>query len=1411
MFRNVTGSPKKKKGRDLRQVAAKNLAQQMEELRTAEGEEGAASPARRGVAFSDAPGGSGVARPAPKLPVVSKPKGLRAVGRRRSVVDEAPDLGNFVKLMRPAAELAPKPVTLIDEDDKADAGSPQSAGGPGSPATPMSVGTPFTQSDSPYWRDGSPAADEEGSPEKEEDVEEEILPSSPSKTWNGGQPALARLVANAGEESRVLWLSRNYTTADHSMRPTAFISVPKELVCPVCQDVLLDPINYRKSVRCRKCVQGSRTFNVQMVPTDEGAMEKLLGLRILCRHGLQIKKVSKEQQMNNNKDKFTIHIDLGGCGHLMPLGDRIAEAPHEETCGYEPVRCGLPDVADDDDAQAPAAKHKHCRKHIRRKYLEKHRSECNFRLLPCSHEAWNEKVQARFLRMHITQCGHRPSKCVNAAEGCGWVGKAMELEEHVETCQYVQEVCGLVDTEDPEESCPETFHRIVVGSHRVKCSFATTQCRICKSDVSRRKLGLHESTCDGRFYSCNKCGETVFYSRRQQHDRAVCPEAYVKCEDAQYGCNHKFLRKDYLDHLKNGAAYHLELLLRAKTGYQGSMRTHEGGREDLVGELKTIRGHTARAADAITALKAKVADAAAAHAESIAWLDSELDKSWEVTCAQADNLEYDAESHRNEIREKALEIYSWLQDSKLRAEDGTVKHDMLDERKYKLEAVLTEYMEESHSVGRELPRLSQLLGAALEPLIARTSLLDIEHLPTLQQIRRHIQETHYFSSQKAVEAWRSLLETRIHKRLEQVELVNRRTNARLEYLERQEYLDTDKLIELNRDLKISGKFPDSVRLKQISKQITERVLGAEPTFMDLLQANITQEKPVYTVDRLVDEERSIAPTDDNLVLDALQQAEDTQWFKREIVQKRKEVHVGLDDSAETAAKIKELIGRLQRASRHLEGYDKYNPEYQDLLRTLDICRVRLAQTERSEAAAQADLTRLGAEEEGADRAIVAMREEVDAVADQAVVKGDDTAVAALSRMLITESPAQTQEAAEADGEEDGLQFAPSKDAIDAMLASNISPIAPFSPDSDGASDGSGPGTPPGPAQVDATLLESENALARSYVRETQAILDALDSRLDSPDDVGAARQQLEATLDEWRESLAAGQREREALAGAPPAGAAGPESSATAAGRPTGDAGGDGEPPGPLPPGRILAFPIGHVPTTVKVSYKPSRVLNGPKYGVGVRAVDEGEWYRGHWLKGKMNGREVYRWADGAQYEGAFWESTMQGRGRLKYPNGDVYEGQWKVSARHGVGAMRYRNGNVYEGSWMDDHRAGKGTMRFETGDVYEGEWRSNLQHGRGKFTSWNGDAIEGDWREGELAAEAKPETLRGVGATARTRRAKKVITKPRPKSLDVTKVRKPRPKPKVNPLASLGLPMPKNMVPLDPSILRPGRGRNMF
>jgi len=41
--------------------------------------------------------------------------------------------------------------------------------------------------------------------------------------------------------------------------------------------------------------------------------------------------------------------------------------------------------------------------------------------------------------------------------------------------------------------------------------------------------------------------------------------------------------------------------------------------------------------------------------------------------------------------------------------------------------------------------------------------------------------------------------------------------------------------------------------------------------------------------------------------------------------------------------------------------------------------------------------------------------------------------------------------------------------------------------------------------------------------------------------------------------------------------------------------------------------------------------------------------------------------------------------------------------------------------------------------------------------------------------------------------------------------VRKPRPKPKVNPLASLGLPMPKNMVPLDPSILRPGRGRNMF
>ena len=87
------------------------------------------------------------------------------------------------------------------------------------------------------------------------------------------------------------------------------------------------------------------------------------------------------------------------------------------------------------------------------------------------------------------------------------------------------------------------------------------------------------------------------------------------------------------------------------------------------------------------------------HAESTAWLDTELDKSWEVTRAQADNLEYDAESHRNEIREKALAIYSWLQDSKLRAEDGTVKHDMLDERKYKLEAVLTEYMHSQQQQG----------------------------------------------------------------------------------------------------------------------------------------------------------------------------------------------------------------------------------------------------------------------------------------------------------------------------------------------------------------------------------------------------------------------------------------------------------------------------------------------------------------------------------------------------------------------------------------------------------------------------------------------------------------------------------------------------------------------------------------
>ena len=138
-----------------------------------------------------------------------------------------------------------------------------------------------------------------------------------------------------------------------------------------------------------------------------------------------------------------------------------------------------------------------------------------------------------------------------------------------------------------------------------------------------------------------------------------------------------------------------------------------------------------------------------------------------------------------------------------------------------------------------------------------------------------------------------------------------------------------------------------------------------------------------------------------------------------------------------------------------------------------------------------------------------------------------------------------------------------------------------------------------------------------------------------------------------------------------------------------------------------------------KLNLEPGDTVNWSGACVDGKASGEGQFtwrgshgenvYQGEFLKGKLHGRGVYRWAVGA-----------------------CYDGEFRDGRRHGSGIHTWPGGGRYRGEWRDGKRHGRGTFIWASGARYEGQWRNDKRHGRGKYTWGDGGAITCEWRDGE-------------------------------------------------------------------------------
>lgn len=129
-------------------------------------------------------------------------------------------------------------------------------------------------------------------------------------------------------------------TVAMSVKPTKFIQEPAALLCPVCKQILREPVI---SIQCghtfctscieklisvgHKCPLDGQTCDSGQLVVNKAVKGQIEDLMIHCRHGVLPGKSSEGDELE---------LDQEGCKEVIRLGDRDN---HESICQYAQLEC----------------------------------------------------------------------------------------------------------------------------------------------------------------------------------------------------------------------------------------------------------------------------------------------------------------------------------------------------------------------------------------------------------------------------------------------------------------------------------------------------------------------------------------------------------------------------------------------------------------------------------------------------------------------------------------------------------------------------------------------------------------------------------------------------------------------------------------------------------------------------------------------------------------------------------------------------------------------------------------------------------------------------------------------------------------------------------------------------------------
>ena len=170
----------------------------------------------------------------------------------------------------------------------------------------------------------------------------------------------------------------------------------------------------------------------------------------------------------------------------------------------------------------------------------------------CKSEPVDGTVDKEFQRLIDEQI----VPCSQKEHGCSWVGKQMDLMEHLNNdtdgCQYVLTPCL---------ECEKKVYRYKLQQHMdEECQLRAYACEYCNNYSSTYEdvTTQHYFECPDFLMPCpNRCTDVKFKrSKLDEHLLAECPDEVVSCRFSEMGCMERMKRSELQQHIEANVLQH---------------------------------------------------------------------------------------------------------------------------------------------------------------------------------------------------------------------------------------------------------------------------------------------------------------------------------------------------------------------------------------------------------------------------------------------------------------------------------------------------------------------------------------------------------------------------------------------------------------------------------------------------------------------------------------------------------------------------------------------------------------------------------------------------------------------------------------------------------------------------------------